>query len=149
MLPAFCPLRNSDRERISAVATVMGSHSKTTDVCVAFLHRSTGAAGSDAPKELKIASWRAVNEDWDFCSETKFRDTVMSTMLPEEIFGGRRMDGNSIWEQELVCCLGLEGWEIELRDAGYHTSLLSCVSRTATPASTLPTVNEISIVFCW
>jgi hypothetical protein len=31
-----------------------------------------------------------------------------------------------------------------------RTSLLSCVSRTATPASTLPTVSEISIVcaFC-
>lgn len=28
------------------------------------------------------------------------------------------------------------------------TSLLSLVSRTATPASTLPTVNEISIVDC-
>ena len=27
-----------------------------------------------------------------------------------------------------------------------HTSLLSCVSRTATPASTLPTVKEISIL---
>ena len=27
-----------------------------------------------------------------------------------------------------------------------HTSLLSCVSKTATPASTLPTVKEISIL---
>jgi hypothetical protein len=31
---------------------------------------------------------------------------------------------------------------------GDRTSLLSCVSRTATPASTLPTVNEISILIC-
>jgi hypothetical protein len=55
--------------------------------------------GSDAPKELKMASWRATKEDWDFCSEPKLRDTVMSTMLPEEMLGGRRMEGNSICEQ--------------------------------------------------
>ena len=30
-------------------------------------------------------------------SESKLRETVMSTMEPEEMFGGRRMDGNSIW----------------------------------------------------
>jgi hypothetical protein len=69
---------------------------------VAFLQRRIGALGSDAPKELKIAFWRAVNEDWDFCSETKLRATVISTMLPEEIFGGRRMEGNSICEQQSV-----------------------------------------------
>lgn len=55
--------------------------------------------GSAAPKELKIASWRAVNEDCDFCSEVKLRATVISTMLPEEMFGGRRIEGNSIYEQ--------------------------------------------------
>jgi len=31
-------------------------------------------------------------------------------------------------------------------EGGYYTSLLSWVSKTATPASTLPTVKEISIV---
>lgn len=30
-------------------------------------------------------------------SESKLRETVMSTMEPEEMLGGRRMDGNSIW----------------------------------------------------
>lgn len=44
-----------------------------------------------------MLSWRARKADWDFCSEMKFRDTVMSTMLPEEMLGGRRMEGNSIW----------------------------------------------------
>jgi hypothetical protein len=43
-----------------------------------------------------MASWRATKEACDFCSDTKLRATVMSTMLPEEIFGGRRMEGNSI-----------------------------------------------------
>lgn len=84
---------------ISAVATSIWSHSSTTDVCVAFLQRRTGAVGSDAPKELKIASWRAMNEDCDFCSEVKLRETVISTMLPEEMFGGRRIEGNSICGQ--------------------------------------------------
>ena len=42
-------------------------------------------------------------EDWrdakDFCmadSEDWFRETVMSTMEPEVIEGGRRIEGNSI-----------------------------------------------------
>jgi hypothetical protein len=73
---------------------------------VAFLHRRTGAAGSDAPNELKIASWRAMNDDWDFCSELKLRATEISTMLPEEMFGGRRMEGNSICRKLSIELLG-------------------------------------------
>ena len=40
-----------------------------------------------------------MNEDCNFCSEAKLRATVISTMLPEDIFGGRRIEGNSIYEQ--------------------------------------------------
>ena len=47
-----------------------------------------------------MASWRAAKEACDFCSDAKLRATVMSTMLPEEIFGGRRMEGNSICGKE-------------------------------------------------
>lgn len=43
-----------------------------------------------------MLSWREVKAAWDFCSDRKFRATVMSTILPEEMLGGRRMDGNSI-----------------------------------------------------
>jgi hypothetical protein len=43
-----------------------------------------------------MASWSARKAAWDFCSEAKLRETVMSTILPEEILGGSRMDGNSI-----------------------------------------------------
>jgi hypothetical protein len=43
-----------------------------------------------------MASWRAWKEACDFCSDTKLRATVMSTILPDEILGGRRMEGNSI-----------------------------------------------------
>lgn len=32
-------------------------------------------------------------------SELRLRETVMSTMLPEEMLGGRRMEGNSIWKE--------------------------------------------------
>jgi hypothetical protein len=68
----------------------------------------------------------------------------MSTILPEDMFGGRRMEGNSI------CRYSLTNDQIGVGikcPRGRHTSLLSWVSKTATPASTLPTVNEISIVF--
>jgi hypothetical protein len=37
---------------MSAVASSIGSHSRTTDVCVAFRQRRIGAEGSDSPKEL-------------------------------------------------------------------------------------------------
>lgn len=63
---------------------------------MAFLQRRTGARGSASPNEENMESWRARKAAWDFCSEAKFLETVMSTMLPEEIFGGRRIEGNSI-----------------------------------------------------
>jgi len=43
-----------------------------------------------------MASWRARKAAWDFSSEEIFRETVISTMLPEEMLGGRRIEGNSI-----------------------------------------------------
>ena len=72
----------------------------------------------------------------------------MSTMLPEDIEGGRRIDGNSIWpcQSILVNVVWDLGGGVSAKGiwVGY-TSLLSSVRRTATPASTLPTVSEISI----
>jgi hypothetical protein len=47
-----------------------------------------------------MASWRATKDACDFCSDRKFRATVMSTMLPDEMLGGRRMEGNSICREE-------------------------------------------------
>ena len=138
-------MRNSDKEITSAVACSIGSHSSTTEVCVAFRHRRTGGAGSDSPNEEKIESWRAVKAAWDFCSEAKLRETVMSTMLPEEILGGRRIEGNSIcWELSVQSRNQCQAPFVAPR--GSYTSLLSWVSSTATPASTLPTVNEINMV---
>jgi hypothetical protein len=43
-----------------------------------------------------MESWRARKALWDFCSEAKLRETVISTILPDEILGGRRIEGNSI-----------------------------------------------------
>ena len=43
-----------------------------------------------------MESWRWSKEDWAASSEAWLRETVMSTMEPEEMEGGRRMDGNSI-----------------------------------------------------
>ena len=75
----------------------MGSHSRTTDVWVALRQRRTGGEGEEMPKVVRM---EFCNAEKDFCaeaSEAVFRATVISTMLPEEIEGGRRMDGNSIW----------------------------------------------------
>jgi hypothetical protein len=57
MLPALLPLRYSVRLRSSAVATSIGSHSRTTEVCVALRQRSSGADGVLWPKVRKISDW--------------------------------------------------------------------------------------------
>lgn len=96
MFPAFWPFRYRLRDIKSAVASSMGSHSRTTEVWVALRQLRTGVTGSEAPKALKMRSWSALN----FCSSADslavFWATVMSTMLPDEMLGGRRMEGNSI-----------------------------------------------------
>jgi hypothetical protein len=61
MVPAFWPFLKSARERRFAVARSIGSHSSTTAVCVAFLHRRTGAEGAREPKEERIVDWRLAN----------------------------------------------------------------------------------------
>lgn len=43
-----------------------------------------------------MEDWRARKEAREAASEEWLRETVMSTMLPEEMEGGRRMEGNSI-----------------------------------------------------
>ena len=82
------------------------------------------------------------------------RVTVMSTMEPVLMSGGRRIDGNSIWRDNLV----LDGLNVSIHgDAKAATRCagdcnegltirLSSVNSTAMPASTLPTVNETSIL---
>ena len=45
---------------------------------------------------------------WAEASEERLRETVMSTMLPEEMEEGRRMEGNSIWESVLDMGLNRE-----------------------------------------
>jgi hypothetical protein len=99
MLPALVPFLYRLRERSSAVASSMASHSKTTDVCVALRQRRTGGVGECTPKVWKMVDWRA----WKaFCAEFSdewLRDTVMSTMEPEDMSEGRRIEGNSIWRR--------------------------------------------------
>ncbi len=96
MLPAFWPLRYSARLIRSAVASAIGSHSSTTLVCVALRHRRMGAAGSAAPKEARIWSWSCLKARSAAASEFLLRVTLMSTMDPEAMSGGRRIEGNSI-----------------------------------------------------
>lgn len=43
-----------------------------------------------------MEDWRAAKDFWEEASEVVLRETVMSTMEPEVIDGGRRMEGNSI-----------------------------------------------------
>jgi hypothetical protein len=96
MLPALLPLRYKLRLRSSAVARSIGSHSRTREVCVALRQRRIGAVGERRPNVWKMVVWREVNAFWAADSEERLRETVMSTMEPEEMSGGSRMDGNSI-----------------------------------------------------
>src|SRR5690348_11218910 len=86
-------------------------------------------------------SWRARNERSAAASLVAFWETAMSTMLPEEMLGGSRMDGNSIYSRVSAREAGAKASE----EREMRTSRLSGVSRTVTPASTLPTVRETSI----
>ena len=47
-----------------------------------------------------MEDWRAAKDFWEVISEVVLRATVMSTMEPEVIEGGRRMEGNSICRLE-------------------------------------------------
>ena len=88
----------------------MGSHSRTTDVWVALRQRRTGGEGEEMPKVVRMEFWSAEKDFWAAASEARLRATVISTILPEEIEGGRRMDGNSIWmEQSQFKGLGFKG----------------------------------------
>ena len=40
--------------------------------------------------------WRAAKDFWEAISESVLRATVMSTIEPDVMDGGRRMEGNSI-----------------------------------------------------
>ena len=102
MLPAFWSLRNSASEMRFAVASSTGFHSRTTLVCVALRHRREGVDGSAAPKHAYIWSCNARKERSVAASEVLLRATVMSTIEPDEMSGGRRMEGNSIWTAELA-----------------------------------------------
>ena len=44
-----------------------------------------------------MEAWRAENFCWASASEWVLRETVISTMEPEVMEGGSRMEGNSIW----------------------------------------------------
>lgn len=67
---------------------------------MAFLQRMTGAVGEARPYATRMEDWRAAKDFWEVISEVVLRATVMSTMEPEVIEGGRRMEGNSICRLE-------------------------------------------------
>jgi hypothetical protein len=59
-------------------------------------HRRTGADGSAEPKEARIWSWSCLKERSAAASEFLLRETLISTMDPDAMSGGRRIEGNSI-----------------------------------------------------
>lgn len=63
---------------------------------MALRQRRMGAEGECRPNVWKMVVWRLVKAFWAADSEERFRETVISTMEPEDMSGGRRMDGNSI-----------------------------------------------------
>lgn len=85
-----------------------------------------------------MRSCRARNRCSSAVSLLVFCETVMSTMLPDEMLGGRRMEGNSIWARTRQLR--------PRRETTVVTRRLSGVRRTVTPASTFPTVRETSIM---
>lgn len=97
IVPALLPLRYRVRLRSSAVAMSIGSHSRTTEVWVALRQRRTGADGVRWPNVRKMVDWRAWKACADSFSDLWLRATVMSTILPDEISGGSKIDGNSIY----------------------------------------------------
>ena len=62
--------------------------------------------------------------------------------------GARRYGGREEYRGELNLEGGLAFTYVVEIDSQGRTSRLSSVKRTATPASTLPTVSDISIVLC-
>jgi hypothetical protein len=78
------------------VASWIGSHSRTREVCVAPLRRRFGGEGDWRPYVLRIRAWRSANAACDFFSASEFSETVMSTMEPEVMEAGSRIEGNSI-----------------------------------------------------
>lgn len=57
--------------------------------------------------------WRELKAFCSLFSEEWFRDTVMSTIEPEEMSAGRRMEGNSICDCSVVSlcnCAGGNSW---------------------------------------
>ena len=97
MAPALLPLRYKLNERRSAVARFMASHSRTTEVWVALRQRRTGGDGEETPKVSRMEAWRLEKAAWADASDCVLRETVISTILPEEMEGGRRIEGNSIY----------------------------------------------------
>lgn len=96
-MPALLPFRYRVKLRSSAVAMSIGSHSRTTDVCVALRQRRMGGEGSRSPKVRRMLDCSAWNLAAAADSVSALRVTSMSTMLPEEMSGGRRIEGNSIY----------------------------------------------------
>lgn len=60
-----------------------------------------------------MEDWREAKDFWEAVSEDWLRETVISTMEPEVMEGGRSMEGNSIWDIETAvsksfrCKIGL------------------------------------------
>ena len=57
-----------------------------------------GEEGEWTPKVVKIVCWRAEKEALAAISAVRFRETVISTIEPDEIWGGKSIEGNSICE---------------------------------------------------
>ena len=62
---------------------------------------------------LSIEDWRDAKDFCEAASEDWFRETVISTMEPEVMDGGRSMEGNSIWELMEAVSDGFLGMELE------------------------------------
>lgn len=89
-----------------------------------------GGDGARSPKVSRMEDCRLEKAFCALASDEVLRATVISTMLPDDIEGGRRMEGNSIY----IACLaeGFEKW--------YEIVLLPvfCLQSTARPRRRRP-----------
>jgi hypothetical protein len=96
MVPALAPLRKRLRERISALAGLMGAHSRTTDVWVVLRTPSWGGDGAAVPNVVRILDCKLEKDRAVEFSVEVLRETVISTMEPVVMSDGKRILGNSI-----------------------------------------------------
>lgn len=96
-----------------------------------------GEEGEWTPKVLEIVCWRAEKEALAAISAVRFRETVMSTIEPDEIWGGKSMEGNSIYVnnqtssaancgEQITCGQVQASWRVQAHWEDAYQAFIGC-----------------------